>query len=94
MNACTADTLAQLRRRRDASQRLELLDCSHADPWPCRCTPMPLSDHQIDGWADCARYIIETSGCIPTLPTDVLRALWRRGGEDRSLAEKLRREPR
>lgn len=56
----------------------------------CHCTPAPLSDHQLDGWADCARFILDTAGVTPVVPVEVLRALWKRGGEDRLLAEKLR----
>ncbi len=58
---------------------------------PCDCAATALSDNQIDGWADCARYILATTGCSPMLPLEVLRALWKRGGEDRALAEKLHR---
>ena len=57
----------------------------------CGCTAPPLTNNQLDGWADCARYILATTGCSPMLPLEVLRALWKRGGEDRALAEKLHR---
>lgn len=69
-------------------RRSPRLDCGCRDL--CHCTPPPLSGNQIDAWADCARYIIDTSGCLPILPVEVLRALYRRGGDDRRLAEKLR----
>ena len=68
-------------------RRSPLLDCGCRDY--CHCTPPALSGNQIDAWADCARYIIDP-GCLPILPVEVLRALHRRGGEDRVLAEKLR----
>ena len=55
----------------------------------CHCAPPPLSDNQIDGWADCARFIMDTAGVVPVLPVEVLRALYRRGGEDRVLAQKI-----
>jgi hypothetical protein len=78
-------------RRHEAAVRMPLLDCGCADPWVCRCGPVPaLSDHQLDGWADTARYVLDTTGCMPILPVEVLRRLWQRGGEDRALAEKLR----
>ncbi len=78
------------RRRSEAAERLALLNCGCSDPWICRCsTASPLSDNQIDGYADAARYIIDSSGCTPMLPVDVLRALYRRGGDDRVLAEQL-----
>lgn len=74
-------------RWRNSVRRMPLLDCGCRAA--CHCTVPPLSDNQIDGWADCARYIRDTSGCIPLLPIEVLRALYRRGGEDRVLAEQL-----
>lgn len=78
-------------RRHEAAVRLPQLDCGCADPWTCRHSIVPaLSDNQIDGYADAARYILETTGCTPILPLDVVRALYRRGGQDRALAEKLR----
>jgi hypothetical protein len=89
-----ADILG-LRRRRAAAQRSAILDTcghgGHADPWACRCRrpEPPLTDNQIDGWADCARYIRETTGHTPLLPAAVLAALWRRGGDDRALAEQI-----
>lgn len=79
--------LAPHRRWADAVRRMPLLACGCRAQ--CHCTMPPLSDHQLDGWADCARYVMDTSGCIPLLPVEVLRALWRRGGEDRALAEKI-----
>lgn len=85
---CTADILAQLRRRRRAAERLPLLDCGCADPWPCRCTTPPLTDRDVDNWRDAAGHVMDT-GKVPLLPVEVLRALYRRGGEDRALAERL-----
>lgn len=91
---CTAprprqDYRSQDRRRRAAAQRLAPLDCGHRDPWPCRCTEPPLSDRAINGWRDAAQYVMETTGRTPLIPIEVLRALWRRGGEDRAFAEEL-----
>jgi DNA-binding MarR family transcriptional regulator len=42
----------------------------------------------IDAGRDAALHILER-GRIPLLEIEVLRALWRRGGGDRELAEKL-----
>jgi hypothetical protein len=57
----------------------------------CKCRTVPLlSDNQLDAWADTARYVIDTTGCTPMVPVEVLRRLWNRGGDDRALAEKLR----
>ena len=78
-------------RRRDTAVRVPLLDCGCADPWVCKCrTVLVLSDNQLNAWADTARYVIDTTGCTPMVPVEVLRRLWNRGGDDRALAEKLR----
>ncbi|WP_241011007.1 hypothetical protein [Mycobacterium camsae] len=42
----------------------------------------------LDGWRDAALHVLAV-GQIPLLPIEVRRALWRRGGPDRVLAEKL-----
>ena len=76
------------RRWAEMVRRSPRLDCGCRDL--CHCTPPALSDHQITAWADCARYVIDTAGVVPVLPVEVLRALWKRGGDDRALAEKLR----
>lgn len=76
------------RRRRAAAARLVALDCGCSDPWPCRCTDPPLTDQAVDGWAAAARHLL-ADGRIPLLPLDVLRALHRRRGPDRALAEQL-----
>lgn len=57
--------------------------------WQCWCTFPPLTDHQVDCWAAAARQIMAATGGTPILRLEVLRALWRRGGEDRVLAEML-----
>ena len=85
---CTADTVAGLRRRQRASWRLERFDCGCADPWPYRCTEPPLTVRAVDSWRDAALHIIEL-GYTPLVPFEVLRALYRRGGDDRALAERL-----
>ena len=77
-------------RRFDAAIRSTPLDCNCRDPWVCNCTAPPLSDNAITGYRDAAEYIMATSGCTPLLPVEVLRALYRRGGNDRALAEQLR----
>ena len=75
-------------RRHAAARRVAPLDCGCRDPWPCRCTDPPLSDHALDGWRDAALRIL-FNGQIPLLPIEVRRALWKRGGRDRVLAEQL-----
>ena len=42
----------------------------------------------VDAGRDAARHILET-GQVPLLELEVLQALWRRGGDDRVLAEQL-----
>lgn len=83
------DLRSQLGRRRNQSNRSVPLDCGCRDGWTCRCTQPPLSDHAIDAWRDAAKHVLGT-GRIPLgLPLEVRRALWRRGGRDRELAEQL-----
>lgn len=79
-----------LRRRRDASLRLVALDCGCRDPWPCRCTVPPLSDRSVDAGRAAALHVLE-QGHVPLLEIEILRALYRRGGLDRQLAEQLHR---
>jgi hypothetical protein len=69
------------------------LDCGcprgpHTDPIGCSCTSPTISEHQLDGWRDAAIHVL-TGGQTPMLPIEVRRALWRRGGTDRDLAEQL-----
>jgi hypothetical protein len=85
---CGGDTVAQLRRRRAASCRLPSLDCGCRDPWPCTCTEPPLSEQWITAARFAALHILD-AGEIPLLEIETLRALYRRGGMDRSLAEML-----
>jgi hypothetical protein len=81
--------LSQLHQRREASHRLPPLCCGCRDPWPCRCrddnTP---PNRWVDAGTEAAHYLIQL-GYTPLLDTTVLRALWRRGGTDRQLAQHL-----
>ncbi len=43
----------------------------------------------IDAGRAAARHILDSTGRVPLLEFEVLQALWRRGGEDRVLAEML-----
>jgi hypothetical protein len=83
-------TLTGLRRRRTASRRMERLacGCGTRDPWICRCDRSPMSEKFIDAGAQAAHHLRDV-GCAPLLELDVLRALWRRGGDDRQLARQL-----
>jgi hypothetical protein len=78
----------QLYARRASAQRMAPLDCGCRDPLACRCTQPALSDQMIDAGAKAARHILEI-GQIPLLEIEILRALYRRGGDDRALAEHL-----
>lgn len=42
----------------------------------------------MEGWVAAIKHLLEL-GEIPLAPIEVRRALWRRGGEDRELAELL-----
>jgi hypothetical protein len=90
-----AELGAQLRRRRDAAAEARPLRCGHRDPLTClarRCHEKGsrgnLSDHQLDGWRDTALDLLPL-GCMPLVPVEARRGLWRRGGADRVLAELL-----
>ena len=88
---CALDTVpVAWRRRRQAGYRLVPMDCGcrTADPWPCRCTQPPLTDRALDGWRDAANHVLDC-GQIALVPLEVRRALWRRQGSDRLLAERL-----
>ena len=85
---CHAGIVEWFRRHR-AAERLPSLACGCcSDPLPCRCTRPPLSDRWVDAGADAARHVL-ANGCVPLLELEVLRALYRRGGDDRQLAQEL-----
>jgi hypothetical protein len=82
---CAADTVAGLRRRRQASQRLVPLDCGSVDGWTCRFSWPPLSEKMVDGGRAAALHLFNC-GLTPLVDVETRRALWRR---DRALAERL-----
>lgn len=91
---CTAprvsqDIGSQLGRRRAASRRTVPLECGCSDPWPCSCARPQVSELWVDAGRDAALHILSTTGKTPLLEIEVLRALWRRGGTDRRLAQQL-----
>jgi hypothetical protein len=47
-----------------------------------------LSERQIDAGRAAAEHLL-SQGWVPLLEFEILRALWRRGGHDRALAEEL-----
>jgi hypothetical protein len=77
----THEWLPQLRRRRQAADRLPPLRCGHRDPWPCRCNLYRRhdnSDRWVDAGAAAARHLIEC-GLPPSFDLETLRAMWRQG---------------
>jgi hypothetical protein len=80
--------VAGWKRRHRAARRVISLDCGCPDPWPCRCSEPPLSDKMIDAGRDGALHLL-ADGYVPLLKIEVLQALYRRGGDDRELAELL-----
>ncbi|MCZ0731879.1 hypothetical protein [Mycolicibacterium iranicum] len=84
-----ADSIArQLSRRRIGSYRLPPLESGYRDPW--RYDDVPLTDKMVDAGRSAALHFL-ADGQVPILKPKVLEALWRRGGEDRELAELLHR---
>ena len=75
------------RRRRYASRRLPPLACGCRD-LPCRCQRAAPSERMVDAGRAAAVHLLG-HGLTPILDRDVLRALWRRGGHDRRLAQDL-----
>ncbi|WP_176458530.1 MULTISPECIES: hypothetical protein [unclassified Rhodococcus (in: high G+C Gram-positive bacteria)] len=45
-----------------------------------------MTDHELDGWRDTIAMLLD-KGMTPLLDVEILRALWRRGGIDRRLAQ-------
>ena len=76
-----AALIDQLHRRRDAAQRLAVLDCGCADPsiHSCNRREAPeLTDRQIEGYAAAVEFLASQGlTAAPFLPE--LRALWRTG---------------
>lgn len=73
--------IAACRRRRDASYRVEPLDCGCRDPWTCRCHDSQPSERMTDAAADAAEYLLH-HGLPPIFSIDQGRALWRAGRRD------------
>jgi hypothetical protein len=78
----------QLRRRRHAAADCFPLRCGCRDPWPCRHNHLPPSERMVDAAALAASHLTE-AGLAPVFDQATLRALWRRGGDDRRLAQRL-----
>jgi hypothetical protein len=84
------DTPSQLRRRRAASYRLPVISCGqHRDVIGCDCfdPEPPLSDNAIDGWRAAINRTLPIGPAI--VPIVELQRLWRNGGPDRELAQRV-----
>ena len=81
-------TAAQRERQRRLWRRRERLDCGHTD---CRChqhdSPTP---QRVEGYVSAVEHLA-ANGCLAAAFTPELRAMWRRGGAERDLAESLQR---
>ncbi len=80
--------LAAHRRRREAARRLPPLDCGCRDPWTCRHHDGPLSERQLDAYADAAEHLL-TVGVTPAPNLPAMRRMWRRGGDELRLAVQI-----
>jgi hypothetical protein len=82
--------IAGLRRRRAATYRLPADDCSHADPWTCKChnSTDNTTDQYIDGYRDAARHLL-AQGLTPAPNLPAMRGMWKRGGDDQRLAMRI-----
>lgn len=86
--AHTRDVLIGLRRRRESTYRLPVLECGCADPWTCHHHDGEPSAAMIDAARAAAEHLLGT-GLTPLLDLDAQRAMWRRGGDDRRLVSAL-----
>lgn len=76
----TANTVpVQLRRRRGTSWRLPKLDPGRSDPWH-------YEPPGVSGYEDAAHHLLEL-GLTPAPNRDGLRAMWKRGGHSRQVAD-------
>ncbi len=86
------ELLAQLQRRAEAASRIPGGDpLSPHEQVTGRAdsdTTRPTLTNNLDAWADAARHLF-SHGLPPLVPVEVCRALYRRGGADRELAERL-----
>ena len=83
------DWRSRLKRRRDASERLPVLDCGHPDPWTCQhASDATLTDCEVDAYIATAELLFASGLCpAPRLPE--MRAMWRRKGDAQRLARRI-----
>jgi hypothetical protein len=83
--------VSDLERRRDAARRLPRWcdRCGARDPLVCHCSESesPLSDNAMDAWRAAILRTLPIGP--PVVPLSVLKRLWRNGGTDRELAERV-----
>jgi hypothetical protein len=83
---------AGLHRRRIAAAQSVPLDCGCRDPWLCDCTENLFGRDGFDRWVEAgaaaARHLLARD-LTPMLDGGTVRALWRRGADDRALAQHL-----
>jgi hypothetical protein len=82
--------IAGLRRRGAVARRLTILPCGCSDPWNHHChnaTRQP-TEREVDGYGAAVAHLYG-QGLTPAPQLDELRALWRRGGVERRLAQSV-----
>jgi hypothetical protein len=72
--------------RADAARRLPPLRCGCTDPWLCPCGNQPAEPSQrtVDAYAAALRHL-KAAGLAGAPLVPELRAMWRRGGDDRRM---------
>lgn len=81
--------VCQLKRRQEAARRLPAYcGCGARDPILCRCgRTEELTENAVDGWRATIELLLPIGP--PIVPVQVLRQLWRNGGSDQVLAERV-----
>lgn len=82
-----AEYIAGLHRRREASRRLPVLPCGHADPWRYHDAD-EITEKYVDGYRDAAQHLIDV-GLTPAPNLRAMRVMWRRGAGEQRLAVRL-----
>jgi hypothetical protein len=99
----TSPRLDEMRRRQAVAERLEPIEsgCGHRHQDPLHCAGMRAVSHRstprlagsagidADVIARTARVLLERTGFPGIYPAQLVRELWRRGGDDRDLAEQI-----
>lgn len=82
--------IAGTRRRRSATIRVPRYSdkCACRDPWTCSHDGNAMSEHDVDGYRAAAQHLLD-AGLAPAPNVPALRAMWRRGNEERRLARTI-----